>query len=167
MKFKKRFVSICALVCFGALLGHAGPIGDFKSSGFSYGYEGWKELASVQTLGEEGAVIKGPAAGGAGLFLNETLDLSSALRLEIKLKVLPGNTAATVIVKIPDVKEWTVDLTKYSDGKVVTVPLAMDDTARKAASKVQNIQLQGTFSPEETVAVIIFGLTAISPEKAK
>lgn len=140
-------------------------------AGFVYGYEGWKELKSVQSKSSDGVTITGPAAGGAGIILKPAADLSQATQLVVQIKAGPGNTAKSGILKIVGGKEWKIDLSALSAETFATLKLPFNADGKTPAGDkykaVQNVQFQGDFNPTTVVDVTFGSIVATGPDKAK
>jgi hypothetical protein len=139
----------------------AESLGNFKGSGFTYGYEKWQNLGATQRIDKDGTTILGPADGGAGLYLHGGLDVKAIAALEVTIRLAPGNTAGSVLLKIPNVQEWSIDLAKLSADKFTTLRFPVGDAAREKGGEVKNVQLQGTFTPGQTVGVTIQSITVV------
>ncbi len=139
----------------------AESLGNFKGSGFTYGYEKWQNIGATQRIDKDGTTILGPADGGAGLYLNNGYDVSSIAAIEITIRLAPGNSAGSVLLKIPNVQEWSIDLSKLSYDKFTTLRFPIGEAARAKGGEVKNVQLQGTFTPGQTVGVTVQAISVV------
>ncbi len=157
-----RLFSLCllALSCGIASLS-AESLGNFRASGFTYGYEKWQNLGATQRIDKDGTTILGPADGGVGLYLHSGFGAKSLAAIEITLRLAPGNNARSVLLKIPNVQEWSIDLTKLSEDKFTTLRFPLSDEARAKEGEVKNIQLQGTFTPGQTVGLTVQSMSVV------
>lgn len=140
------------------------------ATGFVYGYEGWKELGTVQKKSTDGVVLTGAAAGGAGIILNPAADLTGAKEIVVKIKTGATNTASKIIFKIVGLREWTIDLTTVSATEFTEVKLPLTTSTGAIPpdklKDVKNVQVQGDFTPGKTVDVVFAGISAVVPDPA-
>lgn len=139
------------------------PIWMFSQKAPTYGYEGWQDLASIGEKSGEGWTISGSAKGGFGIFFPELLDLESAAKFRVRLRVNDGNTEGKLMFKFhaADGKQaiWYVSLSQLDIGKDADVELDMAkpdevaDGGKPDMGIIRQIQVQGTFNPEKRVNV--------------
>jgi hypothetical protein len=141
---------------------------DFLVEPFGYGYEGWKDLNTVQTKTAKGVEIKGPSKGGAGLVLKEVVNISAAKQLEVKIKRGPGNTAEAIFLKLSSgngkaATMWNIPLKDVSDTEFTTITLDLAKARVKGGvnlEEVKNLQIQGNFNPTTQIDIEIASITA-------
>ncbi len=166
MKFPLLILALfLALVCPFVQAASSGgiPIWNFSQKAPVYGYEQWEDLSSVGERTVEGWTVSGTAKGGFGIFFAELLDLESATKFRVRLKVNDGNTEDRLMVKFhaADGKQavWFVPLAELEIGKETEVELDMAKPDEVSATEkpdmgiIRQIQVQGTFNPEKRVNV--------------
>jgi hypothetical protein len=137
------------------------PVWNFKDSAPSYGYEGWKTLGNIGKPSKIGWELMGPAAGGFGIYFNDLLDLSGASKFRIKLVKGENHSDGRLMVKMhaADGKQavWFVTVSELETGKETVLSLDLANPSEKPEGEpmdlgiVRQIQVQGTFSPENQV----------------
>jgi hypothetical protein len=143
-------------------------IRDFLATPFDYGYEGWKDLGSIQSKTANGVEIKGSAKGGVGAFFNDPLDLLGSKQIEIKIKKGAGNTDDNLQLKLISAdgksSSWKISFADISDSKFTTLTYDLG-TVRGVKDAVdletiRQLQIQGTFNPTNQVDFEIASITA-------
>lgn len=123
-------------------------IADFRKQNFTYGYEGWKDLAAVTRREPAGLLLTGPAAGGGGVVYPSPALIDGATHLRVRYIRHESHGAWTLHVKLMGANEASVTLpltgpsTPEMESKLIPLPA-------NRPGRVNQVQFQGSFSPAE------------------
>jgi hypothetical protein len=129
-------------------------LADFRVQNFSYGYEAWKNLATVTSLNANGLTLTGPADGGAGVVYGNPAPINGATHLRVRLSANAGHTAPLLYLKILGSTDVMINLptSGLTSGAIVTKLLPLP---AKTPLLVKQVQFQGSFNPAEKISLTL------------